>query len=203
MSLSPSYAGVILAAGASSRMGSDKALLPWRNGTFLSSAINALQAASDLVIVIAGHNQQAVAPIVYSNGAFLVTNPNPDDGQFSSLRIGLNEVLGRGRDAAIITLVDRPAPKVETIETLKQAFLAAPDRIWAVVPEFNSLHGHPFIAGREMIEAFLRAPATSNAREVEHAHQEHILYLPVTDPLVAINVNTLQEFQQLLSGHTA
>jgi molybdenum cofactor cytidylyltransferase len=203
MSLSPSYAGVILAAGASSRMGSDKALLPWRNGTFLSSAINALQAASDLVIVVAGHNQQSVAPTVYSNGAFLVTNRNPDDGQFSSLRVGLNEVLGRGRDAAIITLVDRPAPKVETIETLKQAFLAAPDHIWAVVPEFNSRHGHPFIAGREMIEAFLRAPSTSNAREVEHAHQEHILYLPVTDPLVAANVNTLQEFQQLLSGQTA
>jgi molybdenum cofactor cytidylyltransferase len=203
MSLSPSYAGVILAAGASSRMGSDKALLPWRNGTFLSSAINALQAASDLVIVVAGHNQQSVAPTVYSNGAFLVTNRNPDDGQFSSLRVGLNEVLGRGRDAAIITLVDRPAPKVETIERLKQAFLAAPDHIWAVVPEFNSRHGHPFIAGREMIEAFLRAPATSNAREVEHAHQEHILYLPVTDPLVAANVNTLQEFQQLLSGQTA
>jgi molybdenum cofactor cytidylyltransferase len=203
MSLSPSYAGVILAAGASSRMGSDKALLPWRNGTFLSSAINALQAVSDLVIVIAGHNQQAVAPTVCSNGAFLVTNRNPDDGQFSSLRVGLNEVLGRGRDAAIITLVDRPAPKVETIERLKQAFLAAPDHIWAVVPEFNSRHGHPFIAGREMIEAFLRAPSTSNAREVEHAHQEHILYLPVTDPLVAANVNTLQEFQQLLSGQTA
>ena len=203
MSLSPSYAGVILAAGASSRMGSDKALLPWRNGTFLSSAINALQAVSDLVIVVAGHNQQAVAPTIYSNGAFLVTNRNPDDGQFSSLRIGLNEVLGRGRDAAIITLVDRPAPKVETIEALKQVFLAAPDHIWAVVPEFQSRHGHPFIAGREMIEAFLRAPATSNAREVEHAHQEHILYLPVTDPLVATNVNTLQEFQQLLSGHTA
>ncbi len=184
-------------------MGSDKALLPWRNGTFLSSAINALQAASDLVIVIAGHNQQAVAPTVYSNGAFLVTNRNPEDGQFSSLRVGLNEVLGRGRDAAIITLVDRPAPKVETIEKLKQAFLAAPDNIWAVVPEFQGRHGHPFIAGREMIEAFLRAPATSNAREVEHAHQEHILYLPVTDPLVATNVNTLQEFQQLLSGHTA
>jgi CTP:molybdopterin cytidylyltransferase MocA len=70
MSLSPSYAGVILAAGASSRMGSDKALLPWRNGTFLSSAINALQAVSDLVIVVAGHNQQSLAPTVYSNGAF-------------------------------------------------------------------------------------------------------------------------------------
>lgn len=184
-------------------MGSDKALLPWRNGTFLSAAINTLQAVSELVIVIAGRNQQAIAPVIYSNGAFLVANPNPDNGQFSSLRIGLNEVLARGRDAAIITLVDRPAPDVATIELLKQTFLAAPDHIWAVVPEFDGRHGHPIIAGREMIEAFLRAPATGNAREVEHAHQEHILYLPVADPLVAINVNTQQEFQQLLSGHTA
>ncbi len=201
MSLSPSYAGLILAAGASSRMGSDKALLPWRNGTFLSAAINTLQAATELVIVIAGRNQQAIAPVVYANGAFLVTNPNPDEGQFSSLRIGLNEVLGRGRDAAIVTLVDRPAPNVATIEQLKQVFLAAPDQIWAVVPEFGSRHGHPIIVGREMIEAFLRAPATSNAREVEHSLQEHILYLPVDDPLVAVNVNTQEEFQQLLSGH--
>ncbi len=190
-----------LAAGASSRMGSDKALLPWRNGTFLSAAINTLQAATELVIVIAGRNQQAIAPVVYANGAFLVTNPNPDEGQFSSLRIGLNEVLGRGRDAAIVTLVDRPAPNVATIEQLKQVFLAAPDQIWAVVPEFGSRHGHPIIVGREMIEAFLRAPATSNAREVEHSLQEHILYLPVDDPLVAVNVNTQEEFQQLLSGH--
>src|SRR6266849_247053 len=201
MSLSPSYAGLILAAGASSRMGSDKALLPWRNGTFLSAAINTLQAATELVIVIAGRNQQAIAPVVYANGAFLVTNPNPDEGQFSSLRIGLNEVLGRGRDAAIVTLVDRPAPNVATIEQLKQVCLAAPDQIWPVLPEFGIRHGHPIIVPRDMIEAFLRAPATSNAREVEHSLQEHILYLPVDDPLVAVNVNTQEEFQQLLSGH--
>ena len=200
MSLSPSYAGLILAAGASSRMGADKALLPWRNGTFLSAAIHTLEATTELVIVIAGRNQQTIAPVVYSTSAFLAVNPNPDEGQFSSLRVGLNEVLGRGRDTAIITLVDRPSPSVATIERLKQIFLAAPDNIWAVVPEFDGRHGHPFIAGREMIEAFLRAPAASNAREVEHALQEHILYQPVDDPLVAVNVNTQEEFQQLLSG---
>src|ERR1700759_5296037 len=104
MALSPSFAGVILSAGASSRMGSDKALLPWRNGTFLSAAINTLQAVSEFVIVVAGRNRQDIEPVIYSNGAFLVTNPNPDLGQFSSLRVGLNEVLARGRDAAIVTL---------------------------------------------------------------------------------------------------
>ena len=54
MPISPSYAGLILAAGTSSRMGTDKALLPWRDGTFLSAAIDSLVATTDLVIVIAG-----------------------------------------------------------------------------------------------------------------------------------------------------
>src|SRR5262245_23895815 len=107
MALAPSFAGVILAAGASSRMGRDKALLPWQGGTFLSAAIRALQPMTDLVIVVAGANAGELTPIVNANAAFLVVNPDPEQGQFSSLRIGLQEVLNRGRDAAVITLVDR------------------------------------------------------------------------------------------------
>jgi molybdenum cofactor cytidylyltransferase len=200
MALSPSFAGVVLAAGESSRMGRDKALLPWRDGTFLSSAIRALQPLTDLVIVVAGKNEPAIAPIIYANAAFLVVNPNPELGQFSSLRIGLQDVLDRGRDAAIVTLVDRPAPRVEVIEQLKNTFVASGDQTWAVVPEHGSKHGHPIVIGREMMAAFLDAPATSTARDVEHAHQSHILYLPVDDPLVTVNVNTEEDFEKLRLG---
>jgi len=200
MALSPSFAGVILAAGASSRMGRDKALLPWRDGTFLSTAIRALQAVTDLVIVVVGHNEAALTPVIYANAAFLVVNPNPEAGQFSSMRVGLQEVLDRGRDGAIVTLVDRPAPQVETIEQLKSVFMASGDQTWAVVPEHAGKHGHPIVIGREMIGAFLDAPATSTAREVEHAQQNHILYVTVDDPLVAVNVNTEEDFEKLRLG---
>lgn len=200
MALAPSFAGVILAAGASSRMGRDKALLPWRDSTFLSTAILALQAATDLVIVVVGHNEAALTPVIYANAAFLVVNPNPEAGQFSSMRVGLQEVLDRGRDGAIVTLVDRPAPRVETIEQLKSVFMASGDQTWAVVPEHAGKHGHPIVIGREMISSFLDAPATSTAREVEHAQQNHILYVTVDDPLVAVNVNTEEDFEKLRLG---
>lgn len=200
MALSPSFAGLILAAGASSRMGRDKALLPWHGGTFLSAAIQALQSETDLVLVVAGHNAEVLAPIVYANAAFLIVNPHPEQGQFSSLQRGLEEVLNRGRDAAIVTLVDRPAPRVDTVEQLKNAFCTADNEIWAVIPEYGGKHGHPIVIGREMIESFLRAPASSNARDVEHAHQNHILYLPVDDPLVALNVNTEEDYEKLRQG---
>lgn len=200
MPLSPSFAGVVLAAGASSRMGRDKALLPWRDGTFLSAAIRALQPATELVLVVGGANAPMLEPIANAYAAFMVVNPEPQRGQFSSLQVGLQEVLNRGRDAAIITLVDRPAAEAETVRQIKAAFLSSEEQIWAVVPEYGGKHGHPIVIGREMIESFLRAPAGSSARDVEHAHQSHIRYLPVNDPLVVANVDTPEDFERIRTG---
>src|ERR1700733_5424558 len=197
MALSPSFAGVILSAGASSRMGRDKALLPWRDGTFLSAAIRALQPATELVIVVAGANAPQLQPIADAHAAFLAINPDPQRGQFSSLQIGLQEVLNRGRDAAIVTLVDRPAADVETVQQVRSAFLLGDEQVWAAVPDYQGKHGHPYVIGREMIEAFLRAPAHSSARDVERANQSHIRYVPVNDPLVTANVDTPEEFEKL------
>ena len=196
MPRSPAFAGVILAAGESSRMGSDKALLSWSGETFLSLAIRRLSTVCDFVTVVGGKNAEILRPLVYQNAGYLVINPQPDQGQFSSLRIGLREILDRGRDSVFVTLVDRPAPAAETLELLRETFLhSRPEQTWAVVPEFRSKHGHPYIASREMIEEFLRAPQASTAREVEHANQSKILYVPVSDPNVTANLNTPQEYE--------
>ena len=208
MSRASSFGGVILAAGESSRMGRDKALLPWppldpshitSKDNFLAATIRSLAISSDFVIVVAGKNESALAPIAYSSGASVVTNPDPSRGQFSSLQLGLQEVLNRGRDAAIVTLVDRPPAAGSTVQALRDAFESAPLDVWAVVPEFSGKHGHPYVVGREMIEQFLHAPAGANAREIEHQFQEHIEYLGVDDPFVALNINTPEDYAALLA----
>jgi len=202
MARAPSLCGVLLAAGESSRMGADKALLPWPPGqtqdTFLSTAIRLLNAFNDMVIVVAGNNEASLAPAVYATSALLVRNPVPERGQLSSLQVGLEEVLNQGRDAATIALVDRPPVAPATLRTLIAAFESAvAQEKWAVVPECQGKHGHPILAGREMIEAFLTAPESSTAREVEHANQEHIQYVAVEDPNVAMNVNTPADYASL------
>jgi molybdenum cofactor cytidylyltransferase len=196
----PSFCGLILAAGESSRMGRDKALLPWHGTTFLGGAIELLSPVTDLVIVVAGRNATNLQPLVDAAGASLVVNREPERGQFSSLRVGVQEVLNQGRDAAIIALVDRPPARPETVHLLKSAFLRSADQIWAVAPEFSGRHGHPLVAGREMIEAFLRAPLTATARDIEHQHQQHMEYVTVDDPLVILNVDTPEEYQRISGG---
>lgn len=209
---SPSVCGVILAAGNSSRMGRDKALLPWPPvaegmpavNTFLGATIDLLQSYTDLVIVVAGKNAPSLEPITYSHAAFLVINPNPELGQFSSLRMGLQDVLTRGRDTALVSLVDRPPVLPDTLRQLREAYVSAAVEVWAAVPEVEreggTVHGHPVIIGREMIEAFLRAPESSNARAVEHLYQQHIRYVHVRDPRIAANINTPEDYQRLISA---
>src|SRR6266849_263816 len=166
--------GVILAAGESSRMGRDKALLPWPpeaphlstgsgqapaksakggaaslSGTILSAAIQALSQFCDMVIVVAGKNEPALQQVAYGCGASLVQNPDPERGQFSSLQTGLHEVLSRGRDNAMVTLVDRPPPSAQTLSRLVNAFAGRDHGVWAVVPEYRGKHGHPILVGRE------------------------------------------------------
>lgn len=188
-------------------MGRDKALLAWPpqvsveswRDTFLGAAIERLQAVCELVIVVVGTNSETLAPFVYSSSAdALVVNPDPQRGQFSSLRIGLQEVLNQGRDAAFVALVDRPPASESTYESLRQEFLETSSDCLAVVPEYSGKHGHPIVIGREMIEAMLRAPADSNAREVMHAHQERITYFTVNDPFVTMNINTAEDYERLL-----
>lgn len=196
-----------MAAGESSRMGTDKALLAWppqapgqipSKGTFLSAAIHSLALATDFILVVVGRNALTVAPIAYANGASLAINPDPSRGQFSSLQVALQEVLNRGRDAAVITLVDRPPVSPATVQLLRDAFESAPQSIWSVVPEFSGKRGCPYLVGRELIELFLRASPTANESDIEQRCHEHIQYVGVSDPFLAANINTPADYAALL-----
>jgi molybdenum cofactor cytidylyltransferase len=200
--------GLILAAGKSSRMGSDKALLPWPPlapgaaalpaQTLLSAAIFALKPLTRAVIVVAGRNAGRLAPAVEANGALMARNPNPERGQFSSLQVGLRKLLACGFDAAMITPVDCPPLSAASLELLCASFESAVSRgLWAVAPENSGRRGHPLLADRNLIGAFLAAPVTSNAREVLHTHAQRIQYVAVPDSLARAGLNTPGDYAAL------
>jgi CTP:molybdopterin cytidylyltransferase MocA len=153
---------------------------------------------TEAVVVVAGNNAEKLAPIVSACGASMVRNPVPERGQFSSLQVGLQEVSDRGYDAAMITPVDCPPLSAATLERLRAAFEPALAAGWlGVAPENSGKHGHPLLVSRALIEAFLQAPSTSNARAVKHAHPHAIEYISVPDALVRAEMNTPEEYAAL------
>jgi molybdenum cofactor cytidylyltransferase len=196
--------GIILAAGESSRMGTDKALLPWpptapgaapSRHTLLSAAILAFEPHTRATVVVAGKNADAIATIVGACGAYLVRNPDPDRGQFSSLQIGLGAVHEHTCDSAMITPVDCPPLALSSLTLLLESFQRALARnLWAVAPENDGKHGHPLLVSRELIRAFLDAPVDGNARDILHAHADRIEYVPVPDDLSRAGMNTPEEY---------
>jgi CTP:molybdopterin cytidylyltransferase MocA len=109
--------------------------------------------------------------------------------------MGLHDLLDRGCDAAIITPVDCPPLSPSSLERLYNAFLGALTAgFWAVAPEHDGKHGHPLLANRDLIDAFLKADITSNAREVLHAHVSRVVYVPVPEPLAKAGLNTPEDY---------
>ena len=191
-------------------MGRDKALLPWPPAatgspasvtrTLLTASIAALKPFTESVIVVAGSNIDKLTPLATANGALLAQNPAPERGQFSSLQVGLSELVARGYNAAIITLVDSPPLSSVSMQTLYAAFELALSRgMWGVQPENNGKHGHPLFAGSALINAFLSAPATSNARSVKHQHAQFIESIPVSHSLLTVDINTPEQYSALAS----
>ena len=206
-------AGLVLAAGNSLRMGTDKAMLPWPpprpdasqppRHTLLSAALAAFDPFTQLSVVAAGGNADAIAAIAGACGAYVVRNPAPENGQFSSLQIGLRAVLDHGCDAAVITPVDCPPLSHASLERLHFAFLGSLGaNFWAVAPERDGLHGHPLFASLDLIEAFLGAPSSSNARQILHAHPARILYVPVPELLARAGMNTPEDYAAMNEAST-
>jgi molybdenum cofactor cytidylyltransferase len=196
----PNVCGLILAAGASSRMGTDKALLPWpaintTGDTLLSTAIATLKPFTREVIVVAGRNAETLASAIASSGASMIVNPAPERGQFSSLQTGLREVLRRGCDAAMITPVDCPPLSASSLKLLCETFDDVLARgQWAVAPQSNGRRGHPLLAGPLLVEAFLSTPVTGNARDVKRAHAQRFAYVSVPDLYLSADMNTPEEY---------
>ena len=168
MSRAPSWCGVILAAGESSRMGSDKALLPWppvanrlpfSGETFLSAAIRSLNSATDQVVVVVGANNDSTRPGGVCGGRLAGAQPCAGGGsvQLFAGRVAGSAEPGPGRrdDHAGGSSSGGTRP---CLAGLRAAFEASAADIWAVVPEYEGRHGHPFLAGREMIEILPESP---------------------------------------------
>ena len=187
-------AGIVLAAGRSSRMGRAKATVEAAGRTFLERAIAALQACSSTLVVLAP-GDAVVAAAATRLGARAVVNPEPERGMLSSIAVGLRAAESAW---AFVLPVDCPAVRPDTV-----ALLAASRRgtrkCAAVVPDFAGRGGHPILLGPEVAAAAARAVAGGQHISLERLLEGvPVVRVPVQDPGVLDNVNSPEDLALLL-----
>jgi len=188
-----SPAAIILAAGASSRMGHPKPLLPLDGETFLDRLIAAFSGICSPIIVVLGYDADRIrAGIRRAADAEFVVNPAPDRGMLSSLQCGL-EQLGGNVDAVLFTPADLPSIHNSTIASVAGSDAAI------VVPRCGGRNGHPVRVSRVIAEELLALPAGAQARDVLHQHRSETIFVNVDDPGILYDVDTPQDYEGLVA----
>lgn len=191
-----SLTGIILAAGASRRMGRPKALLEYEGETWLDRWIGLLRPHCDAVIAVLGAEAERIRSVIRRAGeARIVINPAPERGQFSSLQCGLAQ-LPRQSTGFLFTPVDHPAVRPATIEVLVRAFLHSGAPVAA--PRYRGRGGHPVCCARGLAVEMLAQPAHSQARLVLRRYREQTCYVEVDDAGVVEDADDPEAFRKLL-----
>ena len=192
--------GIVLAAGMSSRMGRAKASLPIGSSgeTFVTRIVRTLRDGGiDDVLVVTGNHEQVVSACLANMDLppRLVVNPTPELGQYSSLQIGLSEVVRPGVGAVLVTLVDVPLIKAETVRMLLEAYSQSCAPV--VRPVRNGRHGHPVIFDRSVFNELKSMPASIGAKAVVRRHAEESVEVEVEDEGPFLDIDTLDDYQRI------
>lgn len=192
-------AAVILSAGASSRMGSPKALLPYREGTFLEHLI-AITGDPRIGVrrVVLGARAEVIRKAAKLDPSIVVLNAEWEKGQLSSIRAGLHSLEKIQVDGMILFPVDHPLVSARLVADLVQRFYEAKKAI--VLPTYKGRRGHPVIFSKALFGELLAAPEENGARAVVWAHAGEVLEVPTDEEGIILNINDPDMLQRAMGS---
>jgi len=185
---------VLLAAGAGSRLGNKpKSLLELGGVPLIRRQLIALSGAGvDEVVVVLGHHAELIDPVVQTFPVTVVRNPNPDDGQVSSQRIGLEALTGK-LDAVIVALADQPLLNSQDITALIAAYKKRPEGASVVFPQVNGERGNPVMFSAEVREQILAGAANIGCRQWQAAHADAVAPFVTDNRRYKVDIDTLED----------
>jgi molybdenum cofactor cytidylyltransferase len=191
--------GIILAAGLSTRMGRDKALLPYRGSTFLGHLIHVLrQPRIGFLRIVVGENAAAVREQITFDPSQIVINPHPEQPQLVSLQLAIRSIPEQLVDGALVCLVDHPCVERETVRLLLDRFYQAGKRI--VIPTFHGQRGHPVLFAVSLFGELLAAPLEQGARAVVHKFSADVLEVPTEDEGIVLDIDDPEAYRRITSA---
>jgi molybdenum cofactor cytidylyltransferase len=198
-------AAVILSGGASSRMGSPKALLAYQGRPFLEHLLQVtVHPKIGVRRVVLGAHAEPIAKNIALSADEIVINADWEKGQLSSIQAAIRSFPGfkedaahgeqvqrdatpHGTDGLLLCLIDHPLISSDLVNELIEQFYTKCANI--VLPVYQARRGHPVIFPAALYEELLRAPLDKGARAVVWAHAAEVLEVPTSEEGCVLNLN--------------
>ncbi len=190
---------IVLAAGASKRLGKPKQLLYFRGETLLKRAAK-IAAASGCqpVIVVLGANTENLAREIEEFDVEIVENLDWENGMGTSIQSGLKRLLEICPDISgvIITVGDQPLVSVELIRKLTASFRLSDVPI--VACSYGDAIGVPALFSRRILPELSALEADTGARKIIYRYRESVFKIPFEAG--AVDVDTERDYLNLIES---
>ncbi|HEX5482244.1 MAG TPA: nucleotidyltransferase family protein [Terriglobia bacterium] len=193
-------AGLVLAAGESSRMGTDKALLPFRGSTFIEVIVQNLRSAGiKRIVVVLGHHAEEIERGANLAGAHVVVNLSYREGQTSSLQAGIRALQTPEPQAILLCLVDHPAVSAEVIKQLCKGYFDS--RAPVTIPVFQGRRGHPVVIGRGLFQQLLNLKPVEGANTVIREQFSAARWVETADSMILLDIDEPDDYERLIGAN--
>ncbi len=184
---------IVLAGGASQRMGRAKMVLPWGTSTVLGQVISIIRSAGVRdILVVTGAGKTEVEELALARHARVAFNAGHLQGEMlSSIQTGLTHMPGT-TGAALIALGDQPQIQGQIVGRVLDEY--ADSGAPLIVPSYQMRRGHPWLIGRQFWEEILALRAPESAREFLSRHALDIRYIDAPTPTVLQDVDTEDDY---------
>jgi molybdenum cofactor cytidylyltransferase len=187
--------GLVLGAGASTRLGRPKQLLPYRGVTLLEWVVGQARraAAIDEVVVVLGRAANEIRSRADFGGAKVVENPVFGEGCSSSYRAGVG-ALEPNSDAVMILLGDQPGVGPEIIDRIAEAFRLGTSQI--VLASYRGRKGHPMVFAKSMFDKLVALHGDKAAWKLVDADPDSVGVVELDLPFPE-DINTREDFDRI------
>jgi molybdenum cofactor cytidylyltransferase len=190
-------AGMLLAAGKSTRMSSLKALLPWEGTTLLQFQLTQLERSMiDQIIIVLGYESNKLLPYVEESSAHIVQNENYEKGKTESIKQGVL-AIHKDADCFILSSVDQPVSYF-LLDAMIHEFSLTNSNI--IIPVYNKRRGHPILFSTKLREEIMQInEETYGLKAILQKRKDEISELVVEDYSVLFNFNNKKDYEEGIS----